>query len=119
MRAIPSPLVSIVTRLTALKMSTRAKEHTTLRTRLLSSFKMQSQSNDFSYFLTSGERDLESLTEDYFSVTPLDEQDDQEDNYGSDFSGDETDQEIDSDVDFDFSECDTSERLRVQAFVTK
>lgn len=39
--------------------------------------------------------------------------------YGSDFSGDQTDQEIDSDVDFDFSECDTSKRLRVQALVTK
>ena len=76
-----------------------------LRTRLSSSFKMQSQSNDFSYFLT-GERNLESLAEDYFSARPVDEQDDQEDTYGSDFSGDETDQEIDSDVDFDFSECD-------------
>ena len=51
---------------------------------------MQSQSNDFSYFLT-GERDLESLAEDYFSARPVDEQDDQEDNDGSDFSGDETD----------------------------
>ena len=80
---------------------------------------MQSQSNDFSYFLTGGERDLESLTEDYFSARPLDEQDDQEDNYGSDLSSDETDQEIDSDVDFDFSECDTSEPWRVRAFVTK
>ena len=79
---------------------------------------MQSQSNDFSYFLT-GERDLESLEEDYFSARPVDEKQDQEDNYDSDFSGDETDQEIDSDVDFDFSECDTSERSRVQAFVTK
>ena len=79
---------------------------------------MQSQSSDFSYFLT-GKRDLESLAEDYFSARPADEQDDQEDNYGSDFSGDETDQEIDSDVDFDFLECDTSEQLRVQAFETK
>ena len=50
---------------------------------------MQSQSNDFSYFLT-GERDLESLEKDYFSARPLDEQSDQEDNYGSDFSSDET-----------------------------
>ena len=68
---------------------------------------MQSQSNDFSYFL-AGKRDLESLAEDYFSARPVDEQDDQEDNDHSDFSGNETDQEIDSDVDFDFSECDTS-----------
>ena len=80
---------------------------------------MESQSNDFSYFLT-GERDLESLAEDYFSARPVDEQDDLEDNYGSDFySSDESDQEIDSDVDFDFSECDSSERSKVQAFVTK
>ena len=80
---------------------------------------MESQSNDFSYFLT-GERDLESLAEDYFSARPVDEQDDQEDNYGSDFySSDESDQEIDSDVDFHFSERDTSERSKVQAFVTK
>ena len=80
---------------------------------------MESQSNDFSYFLT-GERDLESLAEDYFSARPVDEQDDQEDNYGSDFySSDESDQEIDSDVDFHFSEHDTSERSNVQAFVTK
>ena len=80
---------------------------------------MESQSNDFSYFLT-GERDLESLAEDYFSARPVDEQDDQEDNYGSDFySSNESDQEIDSDVDFHFSERDTSERSKVQAFVTK
>ena len=80
---------------------------------------MESQSNDFSYFLT-GERDLESLAEDYFSARPVDEQDDQEDNYGSDFySSDESDQEIDSDVDFHFSEHDTSEQSNVQAFVTK
>ena len=80
---------------------------------------MESQSNDFSYFLT-GERDLESLAEHYFSARPVDEQDDQEDNYGSDFySSDESDQEIDSDVDFHFSECDSSERSKVQAFVTK
>ena len=70
---------------------------------------MESQSNDFSYFLT-GERDLESLAEDYFSARPVDEQDDLEDNYGSDFyNSDESDQEIDSDVDLDFSECDSSE----------
>ena len=80
---------------------------------------MESQSNDFSYFLT-GERNLESLAEDYFSARPVDEQDDLEDNYGSDFySSDESDQEIDSDVDLDFSECDSSERSKVQAFVTK
>ena len=80
---------------------------------------MESQSNDFSYFLI-GERDLESLAEDYFSARPVDEQDDLEDNYGSDFySSDESDQEIDSDVDFHFSECDSSERSKVQAFVTK
>ena len=78
---------------------------------------MQSQSNDFSYFLT-GERDLESLEKDYFSARPVDEQSDQEDNYGSDFSSDETDQEIDSDVDFDFSECNISDRSKVQAFVS-
>ena len=58
---------------------------------------MQSQSNDFSYFLT-GERDLESLEKDYLSARPVDEQSDQEDNYVSDFSSDETDQEIDSDI---------------------
>ena len=74
---------------------------------------MESQSNDFSYSLT-GERNLESLAEDYFSARPVDEQDDQEDNYGSDFySSDESDQEIDSDVDFHFSERDTSERSKV------
>ena len=96
-----------------------AQRNTTIRSRRLSSFKMESQSNDFSYFLT-GERDLESLAEDYFSARPVDEQDDQEDNYGSDFySSDESDQEIDSDVDFHFSEHDTSERSNVQAFVTK
>ena len=80
---------------------------------------MESQSNDFSYFLT-GERNLESLAEDCFSARPVDEQDDLEDNYGSDFySSDESDQEIDSDVDLDFSECDSSERSKVQAFLTK
>ena len=46
---------------------TRVKEHTTLRTRQSSSFKMQPQSNDYSYFLTS-ESNLESLAEDYFST---------------------------------------------------
>ena len=35
---------------------------------------MESQSNDFSYSLT-GERNLESLAEDYFSARPVDEQD--------------------------------------------
>lgn len=80
---------------------------------------MESQSNDFSYFLT-GERNLESLAEDCFSARPVDEQDDLEDNYGSDFySSDESDEEIDSDVDLDFSECDSSEGSKVQAFVTK
>ena len=78
---------------------------------------MQSQSNDFSYFLT-GERDLESLEKDDFSARPVDEQSDQKDNYVSDFSSDETDQEIDSDVDFDFSECNISDRSKVQAFVS-
>ena len=96
-----------------------AQRNTTIRSRRLSSFKVESQSNDFSYFLT-GERNLESLAEDCFSARPVDEQDDLEDNYGSDFySSDESDQEIDSDVDLDFSECDSSERSKVQAFVTK
>ena len=63
---------------------------------------MQSQSQEFSYFL-SGERNLESVAEDYFSVRPVDEQDDQGDDLCSDNSSeDETDQEIDSDVEFDF-----------------
>ena len=63
---------------------------------------MESQSNDFSYFLTD-KTNLESLAEDYFSARPVDEQNHQEDNYGSDFySSDESDQEIDSNVDLDF-----------------
>jgi len=77
-------------------------------TRLSSSFKIQSPSNDFSYLLTS-ERDLESLVKDHFSAWPVDERDDQEDNYSSDFSSNKTDQEIDSDLDLDVSECGTSE----------
>ena len=80
---------------------------------------MESQSNDFSYFLTS-ERNLESLAEDYFSTRPVDEQDDLEDNYGSDFySSDESDQEIDSDVELDFSDCDSSERSKVKVLDEK
>ena len=71
----------------------------------------------FSYFLTGG-KDLESLAEDYFGTRPVEEDDDQLDDYGSD-SSDETNQEIDSDDHFDFSNCDTSERSKVQAFAPK
>ena len=42
---------------------------------------MQSQSHEFSYFLT-GEKDSESLAEDYFSPRPVKEEDDQLDEYG-------------------------------------
>ena len=48
----------------------------------------------------------------------MEEEDDQLDDYGSD-SSDETNQEIDSDDDFDFSNCDTSERSKVQKTVTR
>ena len=71
----------------------------------------------FSYFLTGG-KDLESLAEDYFGTRPVEEDDDQLDDYGSD-SSDETNQEIDSDDHFDFSNCDTSKRSKVQAFAAK
>ena len=71
----------------------------------------------FSYFLTGG-KDLESLAEDYFGTRPVEEDDDQLDDYGSD-SSDETNQEIDSGDHFDFSNCDTSERSKVQAFGAK
>ena len=79
----------------------------TIRDRSLSSFKMQSQSHEFSYFLNC-EKDLESLAEDYSSTRPAEAEDDQLYDYGSN-SSDETDQEIDSDVEFNFSECDLSE----------
>ena len=48
----------------------------TIRNRSLSSFKMQSQSHEFSYFLNC-EKDLESLAEDYFSARPAEAEDDQ------------------------------------------
>ena len=89
----------------------------TTRNRSLSSFKMQSQSHEFSYFLNY-EKDLESLAEDYFSTRPAVVEDDQLYDYSSD-SSDETDQEIDSDVDFNFSECDLSEGSKVHAFAAK
>ena len=85
----------------------------TLRNRSLSSFKMRSQSHEFSYFLNC-EKDLESLAEDYFSARPAEAEDNQLYVYSSD-SSDETDKEIDSDVDFNFPECDLSERSKVQA----
>ena len=53
-----------------------------------------------------------------FGTRPVEEDDDQLDDYGSD-SSDETNQEIDSDDHFDFSNCDTSERSKVQAFAAK
>ena len=74
---------------------------------------MRSQSHEFSYFLNC-EKDLESLAEEYFSTRPAEAEDNQLYVYSSD-SSDETDQEIDSDVDFNFSECDLSERSKVQA----
>ena len=77
---------------------------------------MQSQNQEFSYFLT-GENNLESVAEDYFNARPIDEQDDQDDT-GSDYSSDsETDQE--SDIEFEFSEFDMSERSKAEAFVGK
>ena len=48
----------------------------TIRNRSLSSFKMQSQSHEFSYFLNC-EKDLESLAEDYSSTRPAEAEDDQ------------------------------------------
>ena len=48
----------------------------TIRDRSLSSFKMQSQSHEFSYFLNC-EKDLESLAEDYSSTRPAEAEDDQ------------------------------------------
>ena len=74
---------------------------------------MQPQSHEFSYFLNCG-KDLESLAEDCFRARPTEVEDDQPYVYGSD-SSDKTDQEIDSDVDINFSECDLSERSKVQA----
>ena len=84
-----------------------------LRNCSLSSFKMQSQSCEFSHFLNC-EKDLESLAEDCFRARPAEVEDDQLYVYGSD-SSDKTDQEIDSDVYIDSSECDLSERSKVQA----
>ena len=74
---------------------------------------MQPQSHEFSYFLNCG-KDLESLAEDCFRARPTEVEDDQPYVYGSD-SSDKTDQEIDSDIDINFSECDLSERSKVQA----
>ena len=74
---------------------------------------MRSQSHEFSYFLNC-EKDLESLAEDCFRARPAEVEDDQLYVYGSD-SSDKTDQEIDSDVYINFSECDLSERSKVQA----
>ena len=74
---------------------------------------MQPQSHEFSYFLNCG-KDLESLAEDCFRAGPTEVEDDQPYVYGSD-SSDKTDQEIDSDIDINFSECDLSERSKVQA----
>ena len=68
---------------------------------------MQSQNQEYSYFLTS-EEDLESLEEAYFSARSVDEDDDQEcHDYSSEKDDHESDQEneTDSDVDrFEFSE---------------
>ena len=50
-----------------------------------------------------------------FGARPVDEEDDQLDDYCSN-SSDETNQEIDH---FDFSNCDTSERSKGQAFAAK
>ena len=74
---------------------------------------MQPQSHEFSYFLNCG-KDSESLAEDCFRARPTEVEDDQPYVYGSD-SSDKTDQEIDFDVDINFSECDLSERSKVQA----
>ena len=54
------------------------------------------------------------MAEDCFRTRPAEVEDDQLYVYGSD-SSDKTDQEIDSDVYIDFSECDLSERSKVQA----
>ena len=48
----------------------------TIRDRSLSSFKMQSQSHEFLYFLNC-EKELESLAEDYSSTRPAEAEDDQ------------------------------------------
>ena len=53
-----------------------------------------------------------------FGARPVEEEYDQLDDYGSG-SSDETNQEIDSGDHFDFSNCDTSERSKVQAFAAK
>ena len=83
---------------------------------------MQSQNQEYLYFLTS-EEDLESLEEVYFSARSVNEDDDQEcHDYSSENDDHESDQEneTDSDVDrFEFSEFDTSERSKVEAFVSK
>ncbi|KAL9970472.1 hypothetical protein ACROYT_G022850 [Oculina patagonica] len=78
------------------------------------------QSQEFSYFL-SRENDLESVEEEYFNPRPAEEQGD-EDEVCSDYSSDEYefDHDTDSDIEsFEFSEFDTSERLKVEAFVSK
>ena len=60
---------------TTKRLHTQRKKQT-LRNRSLSSFKMQSQSHEFLYFLNC-EKDLGSLAEDYFSARPAEAEDDQ------------------------------------------
>ena len=73
---------------------------------------MQSQNQEYSYFLTS-EEDLESMVDAYYSARSVDDHEEQEEDYSSGKEDDESDQEYETDlgIEFEFeSDYDISER---------
>ena len=72
------------------------------------------QSHEFPCFL-SRENDLESVQGEYFNLRLAEEEVNEEE----DFSHDSTDDETGFDIDLEFSELDSFERSRVDAFIRK
>ena len=69
---------------------------------------------EFPCFLPQ-ENDLESVQEEYFNPRLAEE----EVNEDEDFSDDSSDDETGCDFDFKFSELDSSDRSKVEAFISK
>ena len=74
------------------------------------------QGQEFPCFL-SRENDLESLQEEYFNPRLAEEEVDEDED--EDFSDDSSYGEAGFDFDFEFSELDSSERSRVEAFIRR
>ena len=84
-----------------------------------SSYMMESQGQEYSYFL-GGENYLESVVEAYLNLRPVEDEpeDDDYDDFSSDEQGDQDDNiDSDNDLEFNFSEVDKSERAKVEAFI--